>query len=81
MVTLHFIIHCYVLLACFPEGIVYIPVQKLTFSILSHNQKICRKRVDIATKIKMAEIKYQQKVARAGDHFYPLIGHQQLQYH
>ena len=36
---IHFITHCYLILACFPVGIVYIPVQKLIFSILTHDQK------------------------------------------
>ena len=43
---LHFISNFFLLLACFPLGIVYTPVKKLILLILTHNKKLCRKHVD-----------------------------------
>ena len=36
---IHFIAYCFLILSCFPVGILHIPVQKLVFSISTHNQK------------------------------------------
>ena len=48
---IYFITNSYLLLACFCVGFLYILVQKLIFSILTHNpKKLCRKRVDPSTK-------------------------------
>ena len=50
VLIIHFITHCFLLLDCFSVGIVYIPVQNVIILILTHNQKLCRKYVDLGTK-------------------------------
>ena len=48
---LYFITNSYLLLAYFSVGFLYILVQKMIFSILTHNpKKLCRKRVDPSRK-------------------------------
>ena len=79
---LHFITHCFLLIACFRVGIVYIPVKKLIFKIRTNNQKISRKHVDIGTKRpKRLKLISKRKMDRAGDYLYPLRLNHQLQYH
>ena len=47
---LHFITHCFMVLACFRVGIVYIHYKSSYFKILIHNKKNCSKRVYHGTK-------------------------------